>query len=314
MGNKVKQGVINLNNVSSYEDTMKVLMDNTGIGAKNENPNVIHTLSYEDYGIQTATPEHGIDAVQLIGTQIRKLITADIADDAKIKVDGVTKTKKEWLDLYNAINTENILQAFKEVDELFSNPKEVEKALQDEIRGNQRYSYDLLKACTLDENGQFNFPLFDPVQSQRVQTLLNSIIKSRVTKQKIRGGALIQVSAYGVTDDLHIVFEGKGENKRVKYLECYMPAYSREFYEPLMGEDGVLHLDDWVDSKGKKHKGLPEELRRLIGYRVPTEDKYSMVPLRIKGFLPQQNGSAIMLPAEITTLSGSDFDKLLMSK
>lgn len=33
-----------------------------------------------------------------------------------------------------------------------------------------------------------------------------------------------------------------------------------------------------------------------------------MVPLRIKGFLPQQNGSAIMLPAEITTLSGSDFD------
>lgn len=33
-----------------------------------------------------------------------------------------------------------------------------------------------------------------------------------------------------------------------------------------------------------------------------------MVPLFIKGFLPQQNGSAIMLPAEITTLSGSDFD------
>lgn len=40
----------------------------------------------------------------------------------------------------------------------------------------------------------------------------------------------------------------------------------------------------------------------------PTEDKYSMVPLMIKGFLPQQNGSAIMLPAEITSLSGSDFD------
>lgn len=40
----------------------------------------------------------------------------------------------------------------------------------------------------------------------------------------------------------------------------------------------------------------------------PTEDKYSMAPLYIKGFLPQQNGSAIMLPAEITTLSGSDFD------
>ena len=48
--------------------------------------------------------------------------------------------------------------------------------------------------------------------------------------------------------------------------------------------------------------------------KQPTEDKYSMAPLFIKGFLPQQNGSAIMLPAEITTLSGSDFDKLSMSK
>ena len=156
----------------------------------------------------------------------------------------------------------------------------------------------MMRACTLDENNNFNIPLFDPVQSQRVQTLLNSVIKSRITKQKIRGGALIQVSDYGLTDELHIVFEGEGANKRIKYLECYMPAYSREFYEPLM--DPNTHQLDVTK--------LPEDLRKLIGYRVPTEDKYSMAPLYIKGFLPQQNGSAIMLPAEITTLSGSDFD------
>lgn len=292
-----KQGVINLNGARDYETTMKVLGNTTGIAHGMENPNVVHKVSYEDYGIQTATPEHAIDAVQLVGTQIRKLITADIADDAQITVGNKTMTKAEWLRLYNAINTENILQAFKEVDDIFKDPKEVEKILLEEIRGNQRYGIDMLRACTLNENGEFNIPLYDPVQSQRVQTLLNSIIKSRITKQKIRGGALIQVSAYGVTDKLKIVYEGEGENKRIKYLECYMPAYSREFYEPLMGEDGQLDV-----------RKLPEELRRLIGYRVPTEDKYSMVPLYIKGFLPQQNGSAIMLPAEITTLSGSDFD------
>lgn len=292
-----KQGVINLNSANDYEATMKVLGNATGIAYGTENPNVVHKVSYEDYGIQTATPEHAIDAVQLVGTQIRKLITADIADDVKITVDGTTMTKAEWLRTYNAINTENILQAFKEVDEIFADPKEVEKILLEEIRGNSRYGVDMMRACTLNENGEFNIPLYDPVQSQRVQTLLNSVIKSRITKQKIRGGALIQVSAYGVTDQLKIVYEGEGENKRIKYLECYMPAYSREFYEPLMGENGQLDV-----------RKLPKELRRLIGYRVPTEDKYSMVPLYIKGFLPQQNGSAIMLPAEITTLSGSDFD------
>lgn len=284
--------------VTSYEDTMKILKEATGIGFGNENPNVVHKVSYEDYGIQTATPEHAIDAVQLVGTQIRKLITADISDDTIIEVNGKKMTKREWLDLYNAINTENILQAFADVDEIFKDPKKVEEILLEEIRGNQRYGMDMMRACTLDENNNFNIPLFDPVQSQRVQTLLNSVIKSRITKQKIRGGALIQVSDYGLTDELHIVFEGEGANKRIKYLECYMPAYSREFYEPLM--DPNTHQLDVTK--------LPEDLRKLIGYRVPTEDKYSMAPLFIKGFLPQQNGSAIMLPAEITTLSGSDFD------
>ena len=292
-----KQGVINVNGANDYETTMTILGNATGISHGIENPNVVHKVSYEDYGIQTATPEHAIDAVQLVGTQIRKLITADIADDVQITVGNRTMTKAEWFKLYNTINTENILQSFKEIDDIFKDPKEVEKILQEEIRGNTRYGIEMLKACTLNENGEFNIPLYDPIQSQRVQTLLNSVIKNRITKQKIRGGALIQASSYGVTDQLKIVYEGENDNKRIKYFECYMPAYSREFYEPLMGENGQLDV-----------KKLPKELRRLIGYRVPTEDKYSMIPLYIKGFLPQQNGSAIMLPAEITTIAGSDFD------
>ncbi len=298
-----KQGIIDLNQVNDFKQVKEVLKNATTQDGV-ENPNVVHKISYEDYGIQTPTPEHAIDAVQLVGTQIRKLITADIAPDAIIEVDGKKMTKQEWLDLYNAINTENILQAFIGVDEIFKDPKKVEEILLEEMRGNQRYGIDMMRACTLNENGQFNIPLFDPVQSQKVQTLLNSVIKkgskkiSGITKQKIRGGALIQVSDYGLTDELHVVFEGEGSNKRVKYLECYMPAYSKKFYEPLM--DPNTHQLDVTK--------LPEDLRKLIGYRVPTEDKYSMAPLYIKGFLPQQNGSAIMLPAEITTLSGSDFD------
>lgn len=275
--------------VTSYKDTMEILKEATGIGFGNENPNVVHKVSYEDYGIQTATPEHAIDAVQLVGTQIRKLITADISDDTIIEVDGKKMTKKEWLDLYNAINTENILQAFADVDEIFKDLKKVEEILLEEIRGSQRYSMDMMRACTLDENNNFNIPLFDPVQSQRVQTLLNSVIKSRITKQKIRGGALIQVSDYGLTDQLNIVFKDKNGNPlnyelykkkhpnatresyeefvknaqkegelSIMYLECYMPAYSREFYEPLM--DPNTHQLDVTK--------LPDDLRKLIGYRV----------------------------------------------
>lgn len=290
----VKIDLSGINTINEIKDLLKKATTQNGI----EDPNVVHKISYEDYGIQTATPEHAIDAVQLVGTQIRKLITADISPDTKIDVNGREMSKQEWLDMYNAINTENILQSFADVNEIFKDPKQVEKILQEELRGNQRYGIDMIRACTLNEKGQFNIPLFDPVQSQRVQTLLNSIVKNRITKQKSKGGALIQVSNYGLTDELKIVFEGEGENKRIKYFEVYMPAYSKKFYEPLM-KAGTHELDI---------TRLPDSLRRLIGYRVPTEDKYSMAPLYIKGFLPQQNGSAIMLPSEITSISGSDFD------
>ena len=296
-----KQGVIDINNANTEEEVTKILEDATGISSGQENPNVVHTVSYEDYGIQVATPEHIFDVEQLVGTQIRKLIAADIPMDAIITVDGKSMTKQEWLDLYNKIITENIIDSFTEVNNIFSDPKQVEKILLDEVRGNPRYSQDLLVALTLDENGKFNLPLYDPTTTIKIQELVNSIIKGRITKQKIKGGALIQVSSFGLSEDLKIVWEGEGENKHIKYMECYMPAYSREFYKPLMTKDknGNYYLD--VNK-------IPEDLRKAVGYRVPTEDKYSMVPLYIKGFLPQQNGSAIMLPAEITTISGSDFD------
>jgi putative AlgH/UPF0301 family transcriptional regulator len=46
----------------------------------------------------------------------------------------------------------------------------------------QRFGGDLLFACELNKDGEFNIPLNDPIQSVRIQQLLNSIIKSRINK------------------------------------------------------------------------------------------------------------------------------------
>lgn len=77
-----------------------------------------------------------------------------------------------------------------------------------------------------------------------------------------------------------------------------MPWYSRTLVDGMMKEGShVLDINK-----------IPDSMRKIIGYRIPTEDKYSMLPLYIKGFLPQQSGGAIMLPSDITTITGSDFD------
>lgn len=294
-----KQGVIDLNSVHSFNET-KEYLKNATIKNGIENPNVVHKISYEHYGIQTLTPEHSTDATQSVGTQIRKLIAADMPDDPNFRVivDGKKLAKGEWWSLYNEVITENILDSYLKEAERFKLPSSVEKILHDNIRGDQRYGIDTLKSCTINKQGEFNIPLFEPLETQMIQNLLTSTLKQSITKQKTKGGSLIQASDYGITDKPKIVFEGTGKNKRIKYIECYMPAYSESFFS-ILGKKGTHELDI---------NKLDTELRIAIGYRVPTENAYSMIPLYIKGFLPQQNGSAIILPDEITTIAGSDFD------
>ena len=302
------QGTINLNDATNYASTMTVLENVTRLNGK-ENPNVVHEFDYNDYGIQTSTPEHGIDKVQLVGTQIRRLISSDMNPNRdpnfRLKYKDREFTQEEWMNYFNAINTANIQEAFKEVSDKFNDIHEVEKELIREVRSNPRYGTDLIRALTLDENGNFNIPLIDPSQTLRIQALLNSILKNRVTKQKINGGALIQASPFGLDESKQpqIVYNEDGS---IKYFEAYLPCPTEELYNALL--DPNTHELDINKKDSKGNYIVPEKYREVIGYRVPTEDKYSMQHIRIKGFLPRQVGSVIILPKEITSLAGSDYD------
>lgn len=46
----------------------------------------------------------------------------------------------------------------------------------------------------------------------------------------------------------------------------------------------------------------------MIGYRIPTEGKQSVVIMRVVEFLPDTYDSTVVLPDEWVAQSGSDFD------
>lgn len=319
-----------------YLESTTQLHSATGV-----NPTVVHSVSYRDYLEQQQVPEHIFDTIQLVGTQLRKLVPADIDRDELIDISsipglvaykGTSKIKYgDLLDLYNKIITENILQAFNELRDDFTSIEKIEELLKDQVMNSSDYSPDLLSACTLVANPEggkmFNIPLHDPIQSRKIQSLLNSILKNRITRQYIKGGACVQVAAY--TYDLNIRFKDKNgkelltlaqlrakqpniskeefkeyyKGAHIDCVECYLPAYSKEIVNYLKDKsnDGILRIAD-----------LPDEVRdkvcRMVGYRIPTEDKYSMLPLKIVGFLPQSCSSTIMLPADWVAISGSDMD------
>jgi hypothetical protein len=245
-----------------------------------------------------------------MGSQNRVLVFADMPNeiDGKVQtiiVNGKEVTVKDAKIAYFKAIIDNIKRSGASITEEFDLSNKSKKmrnlammrVLQREIAKDSRYGTDLQWACLLDENGEFNIPLSDAIQSDRIQQLLNSIIKNRINKQEIAGGPVVQVSNYGTSNDLQIV---RNEDGTIKYFECYVTAYDPQLYE------------DFGDGKGgidmKKIEKANPKLLEMIGYRIPTEAKYSMAPLRIKGFLPKTGGEGIMLPKEITTLSGSDFD------
>ena len=301
-------GVLDINDLS-YDDVVKHLKDMSGINQGEYDDRYVHTIPFEDYSIQQYNPAH-FEGEQQMGSQNRVLVFADMPNeiDGKVQtiiVNGKEVTVKDAKIAYFKAIIDNIKRSGASITEEFDLSNKSKKmrnlammrVLQREIAKDSRYGTDLQWACLLDENGEFNIPLSDAIQSDRIQQLLNSIIKNRINKQEIAGGPVVQVSNYGTSNDLQIV---RNEDGTIKYFECYVTAYDPQLYE------------DFGDGKGgidmKKIEKANPKLLEMIGYRIPTEAKYSMAPLRIKGFLPKTGGEGIMLPKEITTLSGSDFD------
>lgn len=286
------------------------------------NHNVVHEAPYSDYMIAQPTPEHLIDVDEATaGSQFRNLNTANLPDDFTMVLPGSDRelTKPEVLRLYRAAITDNLLDSYEEAAGIFRNIDSLHDRLIKLISDNPKYGDDLAEALEIititnpitgESQRVFNLPLDMPSITNQIQELVTSTFKNKVTKQKIKGGNAILVANVGLTRELNVIRDPKTNN--VIGVECYLPAWSKKFFKEFVVErteindNGEEVTYEEVDIKAMQEK-CPE-LLKMIGYRIPTEDKYSMMPLIVKGFLPQQNGSSIMVAADVTTIAGSDFD------
>ena len=355
------------------------------------NSTYVHEIPFEDYCIQQEVPEHFKDHAQQHGSQIRMITPSDLlsvdtyGNPVTYNVEGRELSAKEFREEYEQTIADNIQQSINDlVKELHldaANHVErnivLSRILQDEILSSPRYGLDMYLACSLDPiTGEFRIPLGDPIQANRIEQLLNSIIKKRVNEQKIAGGPVVQVSNFGTSRRLNIRFKDRSDstgktllktrdeftkdwkpvepakmdvkslaNKLMKeeklsymialkeakrrieeaqstpqqtadeayeqyiknnqggiaYFEVFAPIFNEDIFTRFADPDGTIDI-------ATMEKVCPEALQ-MIGYRIPTEDKYSCAPIKIVGFLPREAGEGIMLPYDITLLTGSDFDK-----
>lgn len=346
-------------NSETGEEETKTIYERTGT----YNNSAIDAVPFEDYCLQQEVPEHFKEHEQVHGSQLRYIIVSELenfnylGEPVTYNLEGKQVTAQEFKEEYESTIADNIQESIDELAEELSlndlgSIKDrniaLSKILQREILSSPRYGVDLLQACSVDENGRFRIPLGDPIQSKRVEQLINSIIKNRINKQKIAGGPVVQVTNFGTSKELNIRFKDKSGNllmtraeyeknpmkkemsqtdkfnaryKRgeqtsdgtisyedyikenqagIAYFEVFAPIYSNQLFTQFADKNGVINM--------QALEMLDPDLLKMIGYRIPTEDKYSTAPLKIVGFLPREAGDGIMLPNDITLLTGSDFD------
>lgn len=306
------------------EEIMQILEEACYKDGK-ENTETVHRLPYSDYMIATPTPEHWIDSKVVDGSQKRNLLPADLPDDPnfRVVVNGIEMTKQEVLDLYNSLIIENLLDDWDDVKGEVLNVRNLQKSLLEQIKGNPKYPKDFINALQLiTYNGKEDFavPIDFPSIRNKVAELILAKFKNKITKQKVKGGSCILVA--DTQNMLNIVLEDGSvldtSNKQaveyakkhnlIKGFECLLPAWTKDIYENYIITKHDKAGNTWQELDYERLKEEAPELLEMSGIRIPTEDKYSMTPLIVKGFLPSQSGSAIMLPAEITTIVGADFD------
>ena len=185
----------------------------------------------------------------------------------------------------------------------------IQKILIKAIQASNKYGNDMINALQIVEvNGkkQFNIPTNNINTLNKLQELVLSVFSNRITKQKNKkGAACTLVSSFGFTHDLHVIKDKEGNLQ----FEVYMPWHSQKHLAPFLTD--VLDDDGKVIGKKidiEKVKENDPKLLEGFGYRIPTEGKYSMMSFIIKGFLPQENGSTIMMPADTIVYAGEDFD------
>lgn len=165
---------------------------------------------------------------------------------------------------------------------------------------------DALNIVVDKETGmpRFAIPLDFPVYQTKFQQILFGMFNNQVFKQKALGIEAVQFAEFGGSEEdsslafYAIKLDNEGKH-RLGHMEIMIrPDIARKF--------GI--------DPGKSLDSVPEELLRMIGYRIPNQDKSSTVLIKIKGFLPENYAKAVKVPPQITKLMGSDFDvdKLLI--
>lgn len=297
----------------------------TGMPMYDENGNFVlefkeqnvQTTPWKGLGLQVDMPNrhHTVSA----GTQARKLITENLnylGDDAVYTIDGKQMTGAQVRDEHERlikiklvadetkVRTELGIGEDFEVTE--KNLPQVKRKILQLANLSASTSFGLLE--DIKNLGSYDFT----TNKAKLQGIFNSLFSKGVIKQKINGDSKAMVSSVGferandtIKQDNRLKFYEDADGKR--HMEVYLPFTQMAEYAPYTYYDKETGMYYFKTPKEGQEE-FYDNLMSVIGFRIPTQAQASIENIKIKGFLPQYHGNAIVVPFELTSKAGSDFD------
>lgn len=314
----------------------------------------IHKLDLDGWRQQSNVPEH-TDCSRARGTQFIKHGYGCIAGSTPKSyrflqkfTNGVIKLTKNssitlkngtidqpgMIKLYSTLGSSGYIKSALSLFKTLSTPESCSEVLSEMRANDSRGANDDLGAYDIN-NGEFNLPPCEGLRSADNLAALLSLGRKEIIKQRMKGGSVVQVSAYGMDDVLKVHTETMSDGKtNIIYADCARAFdYSIttadgktikldyfDFVDPetgmLLGIDGVTPIDQpadvdndhkyygWNTKLGAMYPGILD----MLAYRIPTEKDYSILNLKAKRFFHKSAGGIMMVPSQYTTIAGFDFD------
>lgn len=272
-------------------------------------------FDYDGEQEQLTIPDHLRDNEQLLATQIAKLIIANLSDKAIYELNGKKLTGTELKKHYFNLLVKNIESSkdklFKDldiqIDEIsgkytFGDLTKLKKVLDEEVKD---LSNNFINSLEL-VNGRFLMPLSSGQNAEKFEALLSSLFTNRIMKQKMPGTTLVLASDLFTKKINQEEYSGgiEWQEGHDGVLKSYT-EHGKLIVEVVMGR---FSSKFFKDNETISIDSIPDEIKTMIAYRIPTQAKHSMVVIKVVGFLPEEQNGLIITPNNLITQMGSDFD------
>ena len=249
---------------------------------------------------------------QTWGSQPAKISSMDMFENgvevipgAKEAYDKYTEATKnyhqnKYNQLLKKLGIRDLGNGFELVDK-----KAIAETLEGELFRRQ-LPQNAIDTIELDENGEWRIPFESSTEYKKIKDILYSMINKSLVSPKLNGGpkAMSSVTLWekGKRDPNAPNPELKFYTKDDMYCEVYLPYKFRNKFNKRRfptDESILAYLNSSAEGK---------QILQGVAFRIPTDALNKIETYRIKGFLPEFMEGIAIVPSELTTKAGLDFD------